>query len=74
MQDEFTDEELRIIAKLVEEDRLIATIDRTGEPFHRIASMTSHSRRRDKLILWLQPEGLDDDLETPMADPDPDGD
>ena len=71
---EFTDEELRVLGKLIEEDRLVATIDATGEPFHRVACLTQHTGRRDKLILWLEAEGLDDDLETPMTQPEDDED
>ena len=65
-----TDDEIRALNKLIAEDHLIATIDVTGKPFHRVMDVTQHTQRRDKLILWLEPAGLDDDLETPMADPD----
>jgi hypothetical protein len=61
-----TDEEL--IKVLYEHrDRLIATVDESGEPFHSIGTILLSAERTDgverKIILWLEPEPLDDNWE-----------
>ena len=61
-----TDEEL--IKILYEHgDRLIATVDELGEPFHSIGTIRLSAERKDgverKIILWLEPEPLDDNWE-----------
>jgi hypothetical protein len=51
--------------------RMYATIDIDGKPYHRVTSITTHTRRPDVLVFWVDPQGLDDDLETPMDNPPP---
>ena len=61
-----TDEEL--IKVLYEHcDRLIATVDELGEPFRSLGTIRLSAERKDgverKIILWLEPEPLDDNWE-----------
>lgn len=60
------DQEARLIAAMVEEGRLLATTDQHGAPFRFVRDVSRHTREADKLILWLDPQGVDDDLTTPM--------
>jgi hypothetical protein len=60
-----TGDERRVVHKLLLTGRFIATIDVDGKPFHRVHTITRH--RLGPLIMWLDPQGLDDDLETPMG-------
>jgi hypothetical protein len=66
------DDELRVLRELINAGRLVATIDISGEPFHFVTSITEHTGQPGKLILWLDPQGVSDDLKTVMADLDPD--
>ena len=63
-ENNLTSGELHVLQKLLRTVRLIATIDIDGYPFHRVHTITRH--RLGPLILWLDPEGLDDDLITSM--------
>jgi hypothetical protein len=63
---------LRALRELIDAGRLVATIDVTGKPFYRVTSLTPHTGQPGKLICWLDPQGLDDDLRTPIDDPDAD--
>jgi hypothetical protein len=56
------------IAALAEQGKLIATIDEHGAPFRFVRNVSRHTRRPDTLVLWLDPQGVNDDLETPMPD------
>ena len=62
------EDELRVLHELINSGRLVATIDITGKPFHFVVSMTQHNVQPGMLILWLDPQGLDDDLETSMGE------
>ena len=61
---------LAVTEQLLDEG-LFATIDVTGRPFHRVTTITRHTLH-GKLIFWLDPDGLDDDLTTVMAPHDDD--
>lgn len=66
------DEELNVLRTLIEERRLVATIDLDGLPFHFVTSVTLRQFPPDEhdpdvLILWLDPHGVGHDLETPMV-------
>jgi hypothetical protein len=68
------EDELRVLHELISARRLVATIDISGEPFHFVTTVTGHTGQPGKLILWLSPQGVSDDLITVMVDPYPDDD
>jgi hypothetical protein len=67
----FSEEEVasvKVLLRMMREGRLFATIDEEGEPFHEVTTITQNTRFPDRLVLWLFPQGVDDDLRTPMGD------
>ena len=57
-----------MIMRLIMENRLVATIDVAGSPYHAVDFVSQHTGIDDTLILWLSPTGLDDDLKTEMQE------
>ncbi len=62
-----TDQEIyALLLHLTLSNRLVATVDVDGEPFHWVTNTTKRSIGNE-FILWLEPQGVDDDLTTPLA-------
>ncbi len=63
-----SDQQLQLLTEMVEQGKLLATADTHPTSFRPVSVVTRHTQRPDTLILWLDPQGVDDDLTTPVED------
>ena len=66
--------ELCLLRKLAHQDRLYATIDIGGYPFHCVMTASEKTDGPGTYLLWLEPQGVDDDFKTPMMPTDAEAD